>query len=102
MKYTGSDTFHTDYARLAPDEQALFRRAVRQLNAAYARRGSLPLPRWPASLRIKAVRGHSGVWEMTWSFSGPDGRATFEFIEIDGEPAVRWRRVGDHSIFTQP
>jgi hypothetical protein len=39
---------------------------------------------------------------MTWSFAGPDGRATFEFITIDGEPAIRWRRIGGHEIFAEP
>ncbi len=23
--------------------------------------------------------------EMTWSFSGPDGRATFEWVRVDGD-----------------
>jgi hypothetical protein len=36
---------------------------------------------------------------MTWSFSGPDGRATFEFVQSDGTLGIRWRRVGGHSIF---
>lgn len=39
---------------------------------------------------------------MTWSFSGPDGRATFEWIQIDGERAIRWRRGGGHNIFNDP
>jgi hypothetical protein len=39
---------------------------------------------------------------MTWSFSGPDGRATFEWTEIEAEPAIRWRRVGGHEIFDAP
>ncbi len=39
---------------------------------------------------------------MTWSFAGPDGRATFEFVEIEGEMGVRWRRVGNHSILKNP
>ena len=43
-----------------------------------------------------------GVWEMTWSFAGPDGRATFEWATSDGEPVVRWRRIGGHEIFGQP
>lgn len=68
----------------------------------YAGRGDRRLPRWPASLRVKAVRGAPAVWEMTWSFSGPDGRATFDLIEVDGEPAIRWRRVGGHEIFERP
>ena len=43
-----------------------------------------------------------GIWEMTWSFAGPDGRATFEWIRIAGEPGIRWRRIGGHAIFGQP
>jgi hypothetical protein len=57
---------------------------------------------FPASLRVKSVQGAPGVLEVTWSFSGPDGRATFEFVTIDGEQGIRWRRVGDHSIFKTP
>ncbi len=33
---------------------------------------------------------------MTWSRRDPDGRATWEWIVIDGNSAVRWRRVGTH------
>lgn len=40
--------------------------------------------------------------EMTWSFASPDGRATFEFLTVDGELCVRWRRVGDHDAFKNP
>jgi hypothetical protein len=40
--------------------------------------------------------------EMTWSFAGPDGRATFELITIDGDLRCRWRRVGDHADFKRP
>lgn len=57
---------------------------------------------WPKKLRVRRVEGATGVWEMTWSFAGPDGRATFEWIEIDGEPGIRWRRVGGHEIFRDP
>jgi hypothetical protein len=39
---------------------------------------------------------------LTWSFSGPDGRATFEFVTIDGELGILWRRIGDHRIFMRP
>jgi hypothetical protein len=39
---------------------------------------------------------------MTRSFSGPDGRATFEYVEIDEELGIRWRRVGGHDIFKTP
>jgi hypothetical protein len=57
---------------------------------------------WPAGLRVKSVANAPGVWEFTWSMNNPDGRATFEWIRIDGEPAIRLRRVGDHSIFSNP
>lgn len=52
-------------------------------------------------LRIKAVRGTAGVFEMTWA---DDGRATFQYGESvrAGEPHIVWRRVGTHSIFRQP
>lgn len=57
---------------------------------------------WPASLRVKPVQGAPGIWEMTWSYRNPDGRATWEWIRINGEPAIRWRRVGTHSVFDRP
>jgi hypothetical protein len=50
-------------------------------------------------LRVNPVQGTAGIYEMTWSLKGPDGRATFEFVNIDGDPRIRWRRIGDHSIF---
>jgi hypothetical protein len=39
---------------------------------------------------------------MTWSFAGPDGRATFEYIDIGGDLGIRWRRIGGHAIFDKP
>lgn len=54
---------------------------------------------WPAGLRVKSVVNTPGVWEMTWSKNNPDGRATFQWITIDGEPAIKWRRIGGHEIF---
>jgi hypothetical protein len=76
--------------------------AVRQMNeAARGHRGTWP-PRWPARLRIKRLQGTPGIWEMTWSYSGPDGRATFQFVDIDGEVGVCWRRIGDHGILDRP
>jgi hypothetical protein len=39
---------------------------------------------------------------VTWSFSGPDGRATFEFIGVEGELAIRWRRIGGHDVLRSP
>jgi hypothetical protein len=52
-------------------------------------------------LRVKGVKGASGIFEMTWA---DDGRATFEYggSLIEGEPHVIWRRVGTHSVFKRP
>ena len=54
-----------------------------------------------SGLRVKAVRGHPGVFEMTWA---DDGRATFEYgpEQIPGETHIIWRRIGGHEIFKNP
>jgi hypothetical protein len=57
---------------------------------------------WHPSLRVKRVVGAPEVWEMSWSWKDPDGRATWEWVEIGGERGVRWRRVGPHAIFKRP
>lgn len=102
MRFERSESFRADYRRLKDHEKDMFRDAVRRMNDAYEHRGDQPLPAWPASLRIKDVKGAPGIFEMTWSFSGPDGRATFEIVEMAGEPVVRWRRIGNHRIFQEP
>jgi hypothetical protein len=75
---------------------------VQRLNDAFAHRSSAPLLVWPAGLRINQLRDHAGIYELTWSFAGPDGRATFEYVTIAGEVAIRWRRIGGHEIFSDP
>lgn len=103
MKFETTPAFDADYKRLKPEHAQAFREAVRDRFApacdAYA---ADPSTVWPASLRIKSVRNAAGVLEMTWSFASPDGRATFEFVTIDGELRCRWRRVGDHAVFKSP
>ena len=99
MKYVVLDSFRADYRRLPDAERALFRAVLSDFNAACDRYAADPSMPWPASLRVKSVENAPGVWEMTWSFSGPDGRATFEWVQFEGEPAVRWRRIGGHAIF---
>jgi hypothetical protein len=43
-------------------------------------------------LRIKGVKAHPNVFEMTWD---NDGRATFSYgsERVPGQPHVIWRRV---------
>lgn len=100
MKFETTPDFKADYKRLKPEHQDAFRKVLREKFIpacdAYAADPGTP---WPASLRVKAVRGASGVLEMTWSFASPDGRATFELITVDGGLRCRWRRVGDHRVF---
>ena len=103
MKWQSTPAFDADLRRLSRAELELFRKAVRETFVPAADRiASDPAGTWPASLRVKGVEGAPGLWEMTWSFSGPDGRATFEWTTVDGERAIRWRRVGGHGIFKDP
>lgn len=103
MNYEQTARFRSDHAALSNEQFPDFRRVVgEQFIPAAERHATKPGSAWPKGLRVKRVRGAPGVWEMTWSFAGPDGRATFEWIEISGEPAIRWRRTGSHAIFAEP
>ncbi|MGI8726181.1 MAG: hypothetical protein ACR2K6_00680 [Solirubrobacterales bacterium] len=103
MRYERTDSFKRDYGNLSEGERQAFREAVRErfLPALEARERD-PGRSWPRELRVKGVKGARGVWELTWSFTDPDGRATWEWTKIEGEPAIRWRRVGSHRIFEDP
>ena len=100
MKYQTTPAFLADVRRLSPGERELVSNVVReQFAPAAERRAVSPATPWPKKLRVKSVRSAPGIWEMTWSYSGPDGRATFEWTTAGGEPAILWRRVGGHEIF---
>lgn len=86
-----------EYAKLTPQDRALFNRArTAFVDALRADPSSLP-----HNLRVKRVTGHDGIWELTWA---GDGRATFEYgdEQIPGQPHVCWRRIGSHSILSDP
>jgi hypothetical protein len=108
MRFERTDFFKSDYKRLSATNRELFRQAVREFNTACDVFVTAKDPTsWPAKLRVKSVVNAPGVFEMTWSFSGPDGRATWEWttiVDANGQehPAVRWRRLGDHKIFRSP
>ena len=95
--YEAAEAFYRALERLAPEQQRRFRIAVRELVEALRQRP----PAFPARLRVKRVRGHPGIWELSFA---PDGRATFKYGDevAPGEPHVIWRRVGDHSILRSP
>jgi len=87
--------FRADFQRLTPTQQQEFLTAVEQfvadLRGASFRKG----------LRVKGIKGASGIFEMTWA---ADGRATFSYGReiVPGEPHIVWRRVGTHDVFSQP
>ena len=102
MKFEVTDAFRADRRRLSESERGRLAEVLPAFVAACDRYAADPASAWPSSLRVKDVEGAPGVFEMTWSFSGPDGRATFEWVRIDGELAVRWRRIGTHDILGNP
>ena len=102
MKYEVLDSFRGDWKRLSKDERRLFREVLPAFNDACDRLATRPSTSWPKSLRVRDVEGAPSILEMTWSFSGPDGRATFEWVTIDGGLGLRWRRIGGHAIFERP
>lgn len=93
--YSWTERFGRDFESLTPEQQALFLLAVGKLVE------DLKVNRYRKGLRVKAVKGTAGMFEMTWA---PDGRATFEFgaARREGEPHVIWRRIGGHEIFENP
>jgi hypothetical protein len=102
VKYRRLPRFDADYQRLSEVERQKFKEALAVFIAACREYEAQPKHYvWPASLRIEKLGG-TPVMAMTWSFSGPDGRATFQFDTIDGEMCVVWRRVGRHRIYLEP
>jgi hypothetical protein len=108
VRFELTEPFKADYRRLTEEEREMFRGAVRAFNSACDRFAETRDPSvWPAGLRVKPVVNAPGIFEMTWSFSGPDGRATWEWTtanDADGRTqlAVRWRRLGSHRVFREP
>lgn len=86
-----------EYAKLTPQNKARFDRA----RAAFVEALCTNPSTLPPNLRVKRVQGRDDIWELTWA---ADGRATFEYGEeqLPGEAHVRWRRIGSHSIFSDP
>jgi hypothetical protein len=94
--YDVTSRFQTDYARLSADDRERFRRALGKF-IEDLRRGK----GFRSGLRVEGIKGTNGVFEMTWA---PDGRATFEYGDRSrpGDAHVVWRRIGSHSIFSNP
>jgi hypothetical protein len=93
--YEAEPAFFRDLDHLTNQERNAFFAAVRKF-VADLNEGDLR-----AGLRVKAMPGHPGVYEMSWA---PDGRATFSFGASvkGGQPHIIWRRIGTHDIFDRP
>ena len=102
MKFELTESFLADRDRLSDAERAVVREVLPRFVAACERFAADPATPWPNSLRVRDVEGAPGVFEMTFRFAGPDIRATFEWIRIEGDLGVRWRRIGGHAIFRNP
>lgn len=102
MKFELTTPFLGDRDRLSREERRIVQTVLPRFVEACERLAADPASRWPESLRVRDVEGAPGVLEITFNFAGPDLRATFEWTTIDGERAVRWRRIGGHAIFKRP
>lgn len=104
MKFRQLDSFKRDVKKLPPEQRDIMKAGMRPFIQACneaENEGHWP-PRFRAESRVKDVKGAPGIWEMTWHFKRPDGRATFQWGKVDGATAVVWRRCGGHNIFKQP
>jgi hypothetical protein len=94
--YDKESTFLRDWDLLPPERRRLFMDAVaKMVHDLQSGQG------FRAGLRVKGVKGHEGIFEMTWA---PDGRATFSFgtSPQPGDVHIIWRRIGGHEIFQNP
>lgn len=93
--YEAEPAFFRDLDHLTDQQRSIFFAAVRKFVA------DLDTGQIRTGLRVKAMPGHPGVYEMSWA---PDGRATFSFGDPvkDGQPHIVWRRIGTHDVFDRP
>lgn len=103
MKFLTTPRFDRDFISLPREHRALFTSVVKQFHTGCLTfEESGQMDGWPKSLRVRRLTSAPRIWEMTWSFASPDGRATFEFVERDREVMVLWRRIGSHAIYRNP
>lgn len=97
--YEALPRFIADLNRLTPEQRRRFLRTV-PIFVEDLREG-----RFRTGLRVKRVRGTSGIYEISWSMgAGPPGRATWAYgpERRPGTPLVIWRRIGTHDILAGP
>jgi hypothetical protein len=103
MRFRTYRSFDRDFAKLPAEHRKAFEEALRRHFLPAVAAGSFTgQPPWPPRLRIHQLDG-SSIYSLTWSFAGPDGRATFHLEKDDsGEPLLVWRRIGNHAIDDRP
>ena len=100
MKFQTTAAFDRDFKRLPTQHRKKFRDLIPRFHAAAERVAAGQSDPWPNGMPIKPVKSAPGVRELTWSKHDPDdGRATWEWAQVDGEAAVLCRRIGDHGVF---
>jgi len=103
MRELFNPKFDRDFKKLKREHQLLFLDAQEQFVMEFEQ---LLIHKTLKSVskkyRVKVLKNTVEIWEMTWSFSRLDGRATFHLNEIDGQLTLVWRRIGNHDIFKQP
>jgi hypothetical protein len=102
VKFRTATTFDRDLARLPADPRQMFLKILREHFLPAIDAGSFTgVPPWPKRLRVHQIV--AGIYSITWSFTGPDGRATFHLERTDaGETILIWRRIGTHDIYDSP
>jgi hypothetical protein len=101
VRYRTAAGFDAALAKLPREHRRQFTEAVGAYLSpaltAGAHRGTAP---WPRRLRIHRI---GEVYSLTWSFSGPDGRALFTMgPDADGEPLLTWLATAYHDIDQEP
>jgi hypothetical protein len=98
VRYQTAAGFDAALSKLPREHRQLYTGAVRghliPALAEGAHRGDVP---WPTQLRIHKI---GEVYSLTWSFSGPDGRALFTIgPDGDGEPILTWLAIGYYDAY---
>lgn len=103
MKYSTLSSFDRDYSRLPREHRQMFGKILREHFLPAIEAGSFTgTPPWPTRLRVHRL-ADTAIYSITWSFTGPDGRATFHLeTGDDGAPVLVWRRIGTHEIYDRP
>ena len=104
MRFERTASFKADWKRLDNGERGVVRSQITAFNLAAddVADNSGDKSRWPTALRIHDIENAKGVWSVTFKFSGPDIRATFEWGHDSEGPKIVWRRISGHKIYRNP